>query len=81
MAPRLASESLGRLGLQVRGQQLLIANCAEGLAQILRDTPWSSSWNTILSRLAGASRCEKPVHFPCMGTRRAVALPLAIVTV
>jgi len=81
VAPRLASESLGRLGLQVRGEQLLIANCAEGLAQILRDTPWSSSWNTILSRLAGASRCEKPVHFPCMGTRRAVALPLAIVTV
>lgn len=81
VAPRLASESLGRLGLQVRGEQLLIANCAEGLAQILRDTPWSSSWNTILSRLAGASRCEKPVHFPCMGTRRAVAVPLAIVTV
>ena len=81
VAPRLASESLGRLGLQVRGEQLLIANCAEGLAQILRDTPWSSSWNTILSRLAGASRCEKPVHFTCMGTRRAVALPLAIVTV
>jgi putative DNA primase/helicase len=81
VAPRLASESLGRLGLQVRGEQLLIANCAEGLAQILRNTPWSSSWNTILSRLAGASRCEKPVHFPCMGTRRVVAVPLAIVTV
>jgi len=36
--PKEAANVLNRHGLRVRGQELLISNCAEGLARILEET-------------------------------------------
>jgi putative DNA primase/helicase len=73
--PKEAANVLNRHGLRVRGQELLISNCAEGLARILEETAWGNSWATILLRLPGAIRCG-PVHFSGIGSTRAVGLPL-----
>jgi hypothetical protein len=43
---------------------------------MLRDTQWSHSWGTLLSRLKGASKAE-PMRFKGAGTlSRAVALQI-----
>ena len=75
---RQATEVLGRHGLKVvpEQQQLLVSNTAEALASILRDTAWSHSWATVLSRLPGATKAGT-VRFNGAGAvSRAVALQI-----
>lgn len=75
---RQATEVLGRHGLKVAAeqQQLLVSNTAEALASILRDTAWSHSWSTVLSRLPGATKAGT-VRFNGAGAvSRAVALQI-----
>lgn len=72
-----AEAHLGRIGLRVADDRLLIANTALGLQRILADTPWAHSWPTVLSRLPGAQKAGK-VRFKGMSTNsRAVSVPLA----
>lgn len=72
-----AEVHLGRIGLRVADDRLLIANTALGLQRILADTPWAHSWPTVLSRLPGAQKAGK-VRFKGMSTNsRAVSVPLA----
>jgi putative DNA primase/helicase len=76
---RQATEVLGRHGLKVvqEQQQLLVSNTAEALATILKDTAWSHSWATVLSRLQGATKAGT-VRFNGAGAvSRAVALQIA----
>ena len=56
-----AVKLLGRNGLRVDHEQrlLYVSNTAKGLATILQDTPWSSSWPTMLKRLPEASSTGK----------------------
>jgi putative DNA primase/helicase len=53
---RHAKSTLGRHGIKVDLKQrlLIISNTAKGLAGVLQDTPWSTSWPTMLKRLDGA---------------------------
>ena len=72
-----AEAHLGRIGLRVADDRLLIANTALGLQRILADTPWAHSWPTVLSRLPGAQKAGK-VRFKGMSANsRAVSVPLA----
>lgn len=73
---RKAQDNLGRHGLRVEQEQgvLFVSNTAEALASILKDTSWSHSWATVLSRLPGASKAGT-VRFRGVGAvSRAVAL-------
>lgn len=73
----LAEATLGRHGLRVEDQTLLVSNTAQAIGRILADTPWSFSWATILSRLPGATKAGV-VRFKGLGaTSRAVRIPLA----
>jgi putative DNA primase/helicase len=72
-----AESHLGRIGLRVADDRLLIANTALGLQRILAETPWAHSWPTVLFRLPGAQKPGK-VRFKGMShNSRAVSIPLA----
>jgi putative DNA primase/helicase len=77
--PADAADLLARHGLRVRDGELLISNSAEAIARMLADTAWATNWGAILSRLPGANR-SLLVHFRGLGSSRAVALPLAMLT-
>ena len=73
-----AQGTLGRHGLRVDQEAglLQISNTAEALATILKDTSWSHSWATVLSRLPGATKAGA-VRFKGAGAvSRAVALQI-----
>lgn len=73
-----AAAHLGRIGLRVDGDRLLVSNTAQGIRKILNDTAWAHSWPTVLSRIAGSAKT--PVvrfHNGPGGVSRAAALPLA----
>lgn len=73
----VAEGTLGRYGLKVEGDALLISNTAQAIASILRDTAWGHSWGTLLARLPGASKAGV-VRFKGLGaTSRAVRIPMA----
>jgi hypothetical protein len=77
IASNIAEGTLGRFGLKVEGDALLISNTAQAIASILRDTAWGHSWGTLLARLPGASKAGV-VRFKGLGaTSRAVRIPLA----
>ena len=75
-----AADLLARHGLRVREGELLISNTAEAIARMLADTAWVTNWGAIVARLPGASRSQL-VHFRGLGTARAVAIPLATLSV
>ena len=69
-----AAAHLGRLGLRLDGNCILISNTAEGIRRVLRETPWGASWSTVLARLDGAER-RAGVRFKGLaGSSRAVAV-------
>lgn len=73
-----ANDTLSRHGLKVDAEAglLMVSNTAEALATILRDSPWSHSWATVLSRIQGASKVGA-VRFRGAGAvSRAVALQI-----
>lgn len=74
--PEDAAAALGREGLRVADGRLLVGNTASGVARVLRDTPWSSNWGTVLSRLQGAHRGTGPAWFSGAGTMRYVSIPI-----
>ena len=72
----LAEATLGRNGIRAEPGTVLISNNAEAIAAILRDTPWSNCWPTVLTRLPGATKAGS-VYFKGAGaTSRAVRIPL-----
>jgi len=76
IASNMAEATLGRHGLKVEDDCLLISNTAQAIARILADTAWSFSWATILARLPGATKAGV-VRFKGLGaTSRAVRVPL-----
>ena len=71
-----AEAHLGRIGLRVADDRLLVSNTALGLQRILGETPWAHSWPTVLGRIPGATKAGK-VRFRGMSApTRAVSLPL-----
>ncbi len=74
----LAAQTLGRHGLRVDQDRLLVSNTAKAIEQFLADTAWQNSWPVVLLRLAGAQRAG-PVRFCGAGmVSRAVAIPLSV---
>jgi hypothetical protein len=74
---RHAMDAMGRHGLRVEDQTLIISNTSEALAAVLRDTAWGNSWATMLARLPNAAK-TKPVRFSGAGTiSRGIALQVA----
>jgi len=71
-----AEAHLGRIGVKVEGEQLLISNSAKGLRRILDATSWTESWGTVLSRLPGAQRAGVVRFRGLAGVSRAVAVPV-----
>jgi putative DNA primase/helicase len=71
-----AEAHLGRTGIKVEGDLLLISNTAKGLRRILDGTPWTESWATVLSRLPGAKRAGVMRFRGLAGASRAVSVPI-----
>ena len=79
VSSRHAEELLSRHGLRIADGMLLVSNTAEAIGRILAETPWASSWGTILGRLPGAGPHGHPVRFRGAGSKaRACAIPLQI---
>jgi putative DNA primase/helicase len=71
-----AEAHLGRIGIRAEPDAMVLANTAQGIARIMADTPWASSWHQVLSRIPGASKAGV-VRFKWLGrTSRAVSVPL-----
>ena len=78
VSPGLAAQTLGRQGLRVDQDRLLVSNTAKAIEHFLADTAWQNSWSVVLLRLAGAQRAG-PVRFCGAGmVSRAVAIPLSV---
>lgn len=74
-----AISHLGRIGLKVDDDCLVVHNTALGIRKILADTPWADCWPTVLRRLQGA-RAINPTRFSGhKATARATALPMATI--
>jgi putative DNA primase/helicase len=71
-----AAAHLGRIGVKVEGDRLLISNTAEALRRILSDTSWAHSWPTVLNRLPGAQKVGVTRFRGLSGVSRAVSLPV-----
>ena len=69
---------LGRHGLKVDKEErlLFVSNHAKGLAGILQDTPWVSSWPIMLKRLPEAASAGKTIHFAGPLKTKAVRLKI-----
>ena len=74
----LATQTLGRHGLRLDQDRLLVSNTAKAIEQFLADSAWQNSWPVVLLRLGGAQRAG-PVRFCGAGmVSRAVAIPLSV---
>ena len=70
--------AIGRHGLRVQDDMLLVANKSDTLARLLRDRPWGHGWGNYLKRIKGAS-AHKPTQFIAGHVSRGTAIPLAAV--
>ena len=68
---------LGRHGMIVEGNFLVISNTHTQIKKILRDTPWAAGWSRILKRLPGADTPITPMRFAGTQTR-SVRVPLEV---
>lgn len=73
-----ADTALGRYGIKVKGERLLIANKSRLLERALADTPIAVNWKNYLRRLGGAVS-EPAVYFAPGVTARATSLPISLV--
>ena len=71
-----AEAHLGRLGLRVDGDRLLVSNTAKALRTILNGTSWQDCWATVLTRLPDAQKAGVTRFRGLAGVSRAVSLPL-----
>ncbi len=72
-----AKRALGGVGIRVGDDgRLQISNTAKALRKLLADTSWENCWPTVLSRMEGATKEEKPRWFPGIGASRCVSLPM-----
>jgi putative DNA primase/helicase len=70
-----AEAHLGRLGLKVEGDRIVISNTAKGMRRILDGTAWADCYATVLGRLPGATKAGVVRFKGLAGVSRAVSLP------
>jgi hypothetical protein len=69
-----AEAHLGRIGLKVEGDRIVISNTAKGLRRILDGTPWADCYATVLGRLPGATKAGVVRFKGLAGVSRAVSV-------
>jgi putative DNA primase/helicase len=73
-----ANDRLRRLGFLVKDSELYVANSADGVFKIVKETPWSNNYNRILERLPGANKVEPRTYYPGLKSR-GVSIPLQLI--
>lgn len=69
-----AEAHLGRIGLKIEGDRIVISNTAKGLRRILDGTAWADCYATVLSRLPGATKAGVVRFKQLAGVSRAVSV-------
>ena len=72
-----AADRLRRIGIIVREDELLIANNAPGIKEIIKNTAWARGHNKVLERIEGARKVEPRRFVPGLNSR-SVAVPLSM---
>ena len=70
--------ALGRIGIKVDDESVIVANNSEWIVSALKDTPWQKNHGRVLSRLEGAE-LVKPTYFSGGINSRAVKIPRSII--
>ena len=71
-----AEDTLGRHGLKVNNDCLMVSNTSEALREILNGTSWQHSWSQVLTRLPNAEKAPA-TRFKGQGSvAKAVKIPL-----
>jgi hypothetical protein len=73
-----AAAQLGRIGIRVEDDHILVSNSAEGIRRILVDTAWAHSWPTVLGRLRGAEKAGVTRFRGLGGVSRALKIPISL---
>ena len=73
-----AAAQLGRIGIRVEDDHILVSNSAEGIRRILADTAWAHSWPTVLGRLRGAEKAGVTRFRGLGGVSRALKIPISL---
>ena len=71
-----AQDTLGRHGLKVNKDNLMVSNTSEALREILNGTSWQHSWSQVLTRLPNAEKAPA-TRFKGQGSvAKAVKIPV-----
>ena len=71
-----AKDTLGRHGLKVNNDSLMVSNTSEALREILNGTSWQHSWSQVLTRLPNAEKAPA-TRFKGQGSvAKAVKIPV-----
>ena len=71
-----AQDTLGRNGLKVNNEYLMVSNTSEALREILNGTSWQHSWSQVLTRLPNAEKAPA-TRFKGQGSvAKAVKIPV-----
>jgi putative DNA primase/helicase len=69
-----ADKKLRRIGIRIKGDEILISNSSNEIFKIIKETSWSENYNKILQRIEGAGKVDFVTFTP--GLRgRAVSIP------
>ena len=70
----VAEAHLGRIGVKVEGDRIVISNTAKAMRRILDGTAWADCYATVLGRLPGAAKAGVVRFKGLAGVSRAVSL-------
>ena len=70
----VAEAHLGRIGVKVEGDRIVISNAAKAMRRILDGTAWADCYATVLGRLPGAAKAGVVRFKGLAGVSRAVSL-------
>jgi putative DNA primase/helicase len=74
IGPAAAEAHLGRIGVKVDNDRIVISNTAKGMRRILDGTAWADCYATVLGRLPGAFKAGVVRFKGLAGVSRAVSL-------
>jgi putative DNA primase/helicase len=74
IGPAAAEAHLGRIGVKVDNDRIVISNTAKGMRRILDGTAWADCYATVLGRLPGSAKAGVVRFKGLAGVSRAVSL-------
>jgi len=69
-----ADKKLRRIGIRIKGDEILISNSSNEIFKIIKETSWSENYNKILERIEGAKKIDSTTFTPGLRSR-AVSIP------